>query len=375
MNPDIPALRPVFRKLSAGSRPQVLATIVETEGSTYRKPGARMLIDSQGNWHGILGGGCFEGDLAERSRACLEAGEGVLVEYDMRGENDLLWGLGLGCDGLVRILLQPLDPADGYAPMGWLSDQVTAGRPGVLATLLKKTGPFPAGASVGVDRDTVTPLGLDAPVAADIADAVRAHHDSRRSVRLEVPADGETLDLLLTPVTPAPHLLILGAGPDAVPLARMARELHWDVTILDHREALARPGHFPDGCRVLFAEPEALAGKVDLERVSAALLMTHNFAADTRWLKALSDHPPGYVGLLGPARRRTLLLDELEPAQREALDGRTVGPVGLDLGGEMPASIALAALAEIHARLAGRDATALHGAPSVHGDATGRPAR
>jgi xanthine/CO dehydrogenase XdhC/CoxF family maturation factor len=371
VNPDIPALLPVFRTLAAGGAPLVLATIVETEGSTYRKPGARMLIDSEGNWHGILGGGCFEGDLAERAGECLEKREGVTVEYDMRGEQDLLWGLGLGCDGLVRILLQPLDPATGYEPLGWLSEQVGAGRRGTLATLLRKTGDYPAGASLGVHGESVTPLGLDARAAPDIADAVRAHRDARRSVRVEVPVGEDVFDLLLTPVAPAPHLLIIGAGPDAVPLARMARELHWDVTILDHREALARPERFPPGCRVTALDPEALAAERLLGSVSATILMTHNFAADSRWLKALADQPPAYVGLLGPARRRALLLDELDERQREALAGLTVAPVGLDIGGEMPASIALAALAEIHAKLAGRSGASLHGAATVHGD-TGR---
>ena len=375
MNPDIPALLPVFRTLTAGGGPIVLATIVETEGSTYRKPGARMLIDSKGNWHGILGGGCFEGDLAERAGECLARQEGVTVEYDMRGENDLLWGLGLGCDGLVRILLQPLDPAAGYEPLGWLAALVASGRRGVLATLLRRTGNIPAGASLGVEADSVTALGIDARAVPGITEAARAHIEARRSARLEVPVGEDTFDLLLTPVAPAPHLLLMGAGPDAVPMARMARELHWDVTILDHREALARPERFPAGCRVSALEPEALAGELDLATVSAAVLMTHNFAADARWLKAVAERPPTYVGLLGPARRRSLLLDELDEGRRDALDGRTVAPVGLDIGGEMPGSIALATLAEIHARLAGRSAAALHGAPSVHGDSGGPPGR
>ena len=375
MNPDIPALLPIFRTLSAGGGPLVLATIVQTEGSTYRKPGARMLIDSEGNWHGILGGGCFEGDLAERASECLDQRVGITVEYDMRGESDLLWGLGLGCDGLVRILLQPLDPAAGYEPMGWLAALVASGRRGILATLLRETGGIPAGASLGVDSESVTSLGIDARAAPEIAEAARTRLDARRSVHMEVPAGGNTFEVLLTPVVPAPHLLIMGAGPDAVPLVRMARELHWDITVLDHREALARPDRFPEGCRVSALEPENLARSLDLATVSAAILMTHNFAADARWLKALAVQPPAYVGLLGPAQRRILLLDELDERQRDALAERTVAPVGLDIGGEMPGSIALAALAEIHARLAERSAAPLHGAPTVHGDPAGDSGR
>ena len=358
MNPDIPALLPVFRELTGDRGPLVLATIVETEGSTYRKPGARMLIDAGGNWHGILGGGCFEGDLAERAANTIAEGTGQLVEYDMRGEGDLLWGLGLGCDGLVRILLQPLAPELDYQPFGWLSRLVERKRRGVLATLLRPAGGLPAGASLGVDDETVTPLGMDDALAPEIAAAAKKHLGEARSTRVQTGPPDAPLDLLLTPCGPAPHLLIVGAGPDAQPVARIARDLYWDVTVLDHREALARLERFAPGCEVRFLDPENLAGP-DLASVSAALLMTHNFAADIRWLKALASNPPAYIGLLGPARRKQRLLDALEDGERDAVAHRAVGPVGFDIGGEMPGSIALAALAEIHAFLAGRSGASL----------------
>ncbi len=354
MNPDIPALLPVFRELTSDGEPLVLATIVETEGSTYRKPGARMLIDAGGNWHGILGGGCFEGDLAERAAKTRADGTGQLVEYDMRGEGDLLWGLGLGCDGLVRILLQPLDPEQGYQPFGWLAGLVEGKRQGVLATLLRPAGDLPAGASLGVEADCATALGMDGTQVPEVVAAARKHLGETRSARLQAGGSDDPLDLLLTPCGPAPHLLLIGAGPDAQPVARMARDLHWDITVLDHREALARPDRFPAECRVQSMEPENLGDDLDLAAVSAALLMTHNFAADVRWLKAVAAAPPAYVGLLGPARRKQRLLDALDDSERAAVAGRAVGPVGLDIGGEMPGSIALSALAEIHAFLAGR---------------------
>ena len=359
MNPDIPALLPVFTRLSRSAQPLVLATIVETEGSTYRKPGARMLIDAGGNWHGILGGGCFEGDLAERSARCLDEGTAMLVEYDMRGEGDLLWGLGLGCDGLVRILLQPLDPGAGYEPLGWLARLVGSGRRGMLATLLESANGLPAGASLGLADGDADSLGIDGEAARAVAEAVGALEDSPRPQRLSVASGGTSLDLLATPAGPAPHLLIVGAGPDAVPIARMARELHWQVSVLDHREAMARPDRFPPDCGVECREPEDLPAWGQLGGVSAALLMTHNFAADERWLRTLAAQPPGYLGLLGPARRRVKLLDTLDADSRARVEAVARGPVGLDIGGEMPGSIALAALAEIHAHLAGRSAGSL----------------
>ncbi len=353
MSRDLPALIPAFRDLRARNDPLVLCTIVETAGSTYRKAGARMLIDGEGHYYGVLGGGCFEGDLVERARAVIADREPAMVEYDMRGDEDLVWGLGLGCEGLVRMLLQPLLPENGYQPLAFLADAVAVFRPVVLATGF--TGEA-TGKSLASDETGMTDLGLPPSRYPALAEeCVRAAASGRPGLTELVDGSRVFIDI----VPRQHHLLILGAGPDAVPMARTAVELHWRVTVADHREQNPGAAHFPGSVRQVRTEPEKLADAVSLETVSATLVMSHNFHADVGYLRSLVTTPPAYIGLLGPTARRVKLLDSLDDAGRTALKDRIRGPVGLDIGGDSPASIALAAIAEIHAVLEGADAAPL----------------
>ncbi|MDH3914591.1 MAG: XdhC family protein [Chromatiales bacterium] len=358
MSRDFPALIPAFRELKARGEAIVMCTIVETEGSTYRKAGARMLVDGSGNYYGVLGGGCFEGDLVERAGVAIDSGTPALVEYDMRGDEDLIWGLGLGCNGLVKLLLEPLSPTNGYQPLTYLAEGVQARREMVLATVF--TGPR-IGRSLALDTEGVTAIGLPPDEFPELTEACRQRLPGGRPDVTKL-ADGSSV--LIDVIPRQHHLLIIGAGPDAVPMAKTAADLHWRVTIADHREVNPGAGHFPEGVIRVSSEPGHLADTVELADVSAALLMTHNFNADVGFLRSLALRPPAYVGLLGPTARRGKLIEELDDAQREALKDRIRGPVGLNIGGESPASIALAAIAEIHTCLEGADASSLDLSPS-----------
>ncbi|MGB5211928.1 MAG: XdhC family protein [Gammaproteobacteria bacterium] len=355
MSRDIPSLIPAFHTLRAAGSHAVLCTIVETDGSTYRKAGARMIIDAEGNYHGILGGGCFEGDLVERSREVLASGQPAVVEFDMRSDEDLIWGLGLGCNGLVRLLLQPLDPEHGYQPLACLCENVATLRPTVIATGI--SGEL-LGLSLAVD-----PLGKhDLGIAPETHPGLAQRCEDLLAVGSPQGFDAGDAGRMFIDVIPRQHhLLIIGAGPDAVPMARAAASLDWRVTIADHREQNPGRGFFPASVHQIQCAPEALASAVDLNSVSAALLMTHNFVADSGFLKSLAETPPVYSGLLGPTARRDALLEELSAEQRVALEGRIRGPVGLNIGGDSPASIALSAIAEIHAILEQADAASLDG--------------
>lgn len=358
MSRDIPSLIPALQRLRRDRFPAVLCTIVETDGSTYRKAGARMIIDGEGNYHGILGGGCFEGDLVERARDVIAAGEPAIVEYDMRGDEDLIWGLGLGCNGLVRLLLQPLQAENEYQPLTYLCEAVEDSRPAVIATGISDQL---LGRSVVVDASGVHEFGINQTEVSGLIDACQALLNGGKSRGFDAGPAGR---LFVGLIPRQHHLLIMGAGPDAVPMASAAIALHWRVTVADHREQNPGRAFFPDAVHQVCCRPEDLAAAVDLERVSAALLMSHNFIADTAFLRSITVAPPGYVGLLGPTARRNALLEALPDAQRAVLEERVRGPVGLDIGGDSPASIALATIAEIHAFLEGADAAALNGRKS-----------
>jgi xanthine dehydrogenase accessory factor len=300
-----------------GSR--VLATVVATAGSTYRKPGARMLLMADGSYLGLLSGGCLESDLQVHAREVLVSGVARAVEYDTRGPDDTLFGVGAGCEGTMRVLLEPAGP-DSAAETA-----LTA------AARLTQTG------------ETTSLIMVHN--SADLELGTR--HGG------EELATPESAGVYVQRLAPPPHLLICGAAPDAQPVVSTARALGWRVSIVDHRPSYAVAARFP-GAEVRIAKPRSLRGEVDLARCHAAVVMSHHLPSDEVYLRELAQAAvPAYVGLLGPKARRARLAQELGPSM-DGLSGRLRGPVGLDIGAATPEAIALSIIAQIHAWLAGR---------------------
>ena len=231
-----------------------------------------------------------------------------------------------------------------------------ARRSGTVFTVVNPgdTGLFPGDAVIASDGKVVstTRAAAERSLAAAAVEALAAAAP-RGVTSLSLP-DGRA-DIFVDPLVPPPKFLVAGAGPDAVPVAMIASELGWDVVVADHREGWARPDRFPAGCEVICLEPRDLEGRMADDPPDAALVMSHHLNVDTRWLEALARVPLKWIGVLGPARRRARLLGDISPGAREALAGRLRGPVGLDIGGEGPGPIAVSAIAEIQAVLAGRD--------------------
>jgi len=352
---DLKVLGPVLDEAREARGTLVLATMVETAGSSYRKAGARMLMSPDGRWWGLLGGGCFEGDLVDRALDAL-AGPAQIVEYDLRGEHDVLWGLGAGCEGMIRILMQRLTPENRYEPLAGAAALARARRAGLVVTVVNPgdTGLFAGDAVIAAEGKIVarTRAVAERELSGAAVEAL-ASAAPRGMTSLSLP-DGRA-DVFVDPLVPPPKFLVAGAGPDAVPVAMIACELGWDVVVADHREGWARPERFPACCDVVCLEPRDLEGRMGDDPPDAALVMTHNLGVDTRWLEALARLPVTWLGVLGPARRKARLLGDVSPAARKALEGRLRGPVGLDIGGEGPGPIAVSAIAEIQAALAGRD--------------------
>jgi xanthine/CO dehydrogenase XdhC/CoxF family maturation factor len=348
MDSSLTGLLTFFAPRRAAGRSLALATVVGTSGSTYRKPGARMLIDADGTACGLLSGGCLETDLLERSRSVIDTGLAQLVEYDLRTSDDLIWGLGLGCEGAMSILLQRLSAADDYRPLDRISAALRLRTPIWFATIVRSTSDaWPVGRCV-FDGETADGIGLA------VKDKLAHSNGVDSSPELtEVRTPDARFSVFLDRVDPPPEILLLGAGPDASPVARAAGELGWAVTVYDHRPAYAIKEHFAQASEVISAPADELATRVDLSLYDAAVVMSHNLQADLHYLRQLADSPVPYVGLLGPRERRRRLAAELG-VHAVRLTGRLRGPVGLDIGARTPESIALAIIAEIHAVLAGR---------------------
>lgn len=322
--------------------PLALATVARTLGSTYRKAGAQMLIAGDGRAAGLLSGGCLESDLMERARTVL-AGTPVVADYDTRSSDDVIWGIGLGCEGAMTILMTRLDRANDYQPFAFVEDCRSRGVAGNFALVTQSSNTlYPLGASFRSNSVAALPVG--------VAEVLQATATLRAATTVET----EGASFLVVPVELPPRLLVLGAGPDAMPLVEIAGLMNWHVTVLDHRPAYAVAEHFPRARRVALNPAGELARELSAAHYDAAIVMSHHLLSDQAYLATLAEHPAiPYVGLLGPAPRRARLMQELGEKAR-GLYGRLHGPIGLDIGARTPETIALAIVSEIQAVLAGR---------------------
>jgi xanthine/CO dehydrogenase XdhC/CoxF family maturation factor len=341
-----------FSKWRKLREPLVLASVFETEGSTYSKAGARMIINSQGDFQGMLSGGCLEGDLAERARAVLDSGKAQTVSYDLGVNGEELWGLGVGCDGLMRIFLQPLLAEHDYAPFEAIARAYEGDQLEIAVTVLESEDIEP-GATLVTSGDSAESFGLKDAEATVLQDEARTALAGRTSLTKSVQIGKATATVLLAMVTPRVRLLLLGAGLDAEPVTRLAGELGWRVSVVDHRPAYIDNGHFDEAEEVICCAVEDMSGYVELSGFDAAIVMSHHLASDRQYLAQLSKSDISYVGLLGPKERRRRLLAELGDAAA-ALDGRLHGPAGLDIGAVGPAAIALSIISEIYSVLSVR---------------------
>jgi xanthine dehydrogenase accessory factor len=333
------SLELLLEHLPAAQVRSVLATVVATAGSTYRKPGARMAFLADGSYLGLLSGGCLEADLKLHAQEVLDNGVPRAIEYDMRGPDDILFGIGAGCEGAMRILLEPAGPGSPAAAALASAGRATrAGRSASLVTVHQS-----ADIALGTyDAAAALPLPLVRAAAQSLEERTARAMDWTEGGRAFV-------DFL----APPPHVLICGAGPDAKPVASAARALRWRVTVVDHRPALAVAAGFP-GAEVRVCNPKLLRSTVAIEGCHAAVVMSHHLASDAAYLSELAQAGlPQYIGLLGPEARRVRLARELGPLV-EKLRSRVHGPVGIDIGAVTPESIALAIVSQIHAWLAGR---------------------
>ncbi len=323
----------------------VVATVVSASGSTYRKPGARMLLEADGHITGLLSGGCFEHDLREHAAQVLASGVARTVTYDMRGEDELIFGFGTGCEGRMQILLEPAPPG------GLLARDITAaselshrGEPVALAAI--HAGP-PAELGTRLWQEHGRP-----PLAEALASTCAHALDVRQSQSVHWGSSSDLREAYIQVVLPPPAILICGAGPDAEPLVAGFRALRYPVTVVDHRPAYANPANFP-GAAVVLASAATLADRVELNRYFAAVIMSHHLTSDADYLRALAGTSLEYIGLLGPRPRRSRLLTEIGAAAGQ-IEHRLHGPIGLDIGAVTPEGIALAIVAEVHAVAAGR---------------------
>ena len=344
-----------FEEAQQAGKQTALATVVQVEGSSYRRPGARMLVTEDGQLTGAISGGCLEGDALRKARLVLAQQKPMVVTYDTSDEDDAQLGVGLGCNGIIHILIEPIRPEQVTNPIELIKKVIAKRQNAVLVIVFSvRNRPVPQpGTSILLTAEATM---SNNNVPPELAGQLR--HDAR-TVRQNGAAEikkytlGETeYTAFIEWVPPAVALVVMGAGNDALPLVTMARLLGWHVTVVDGRANYATTARFPTAHRVLVAKPEQVLAQVPVDDQTVFVMLTHNYNYDLAMLRQLVNLTLPYIGVLGPKKKLDRLLAELAetglPLTEEQL-ARVYGPMGLDIGAETAEEIALATLAEIKA--------------------------
>jgi len=324
-----------------------------------------MLLASDGTTIGMVSGGCLENDLRERALPVMASQGMELITYDSTSSDDIVWGLGLGCAGMVHVLMEGTSRPEVRKSLELAKDASRTGEPFVLATVFSTSGSpgLTPGSrwlqtgnacnSVGTWNDAFSRVLRDACSEALSSGRAGVNAFSGPAGRAEV---------FIEVVQPALPLMIFGAGADALPMTRFGLELGWQVSVIDTRAAHLNMLHDEAVQRILLQQPSDLLDAVAFRGREAAVVMTHNFNLDYEFLRILLASPVRYVGLLGSRQKSAMLMAKLEDeglgppaAQRVKL----FSPVGLDIGAETPAEIALSVVAEIQSVIASGSGSSL----------------
>jgi xanthine/CO dehydrogenase XdhC/CoxF family maturation factor len=345
-------------RLRRQREPHLIATVVHVQGSAYRRPGARMLL-TQFRWiTGSVSGGCLEGDIAKKGWWRTQDGEPVVVTYDSRvdgdaDDDDIRSAFGLGCSGVVEVMLERAGTAGRVDPLAFASECLHAQTRGAIVTAIRSTLPeIKVGFRVCV-RDGEAPyadsFADELLRTAMIADARAAIASGVSGNRTYASTRG-SVEVFIEAVVPPPRVFVFGTGHDAVPVVEFARKLGWDVTVCADQVSVTTRERFRQADEILVGTPADLAARIEECDRAVAIVMNHNYDLDRLHLGMLLESNAKYIGVLGPRARTTRILDELGVIADS--DTRLHAPIGLTIGAETPHEIALAIIAEVKAVLA-----------------------
>jgi len=331
----------VLRALDEHGADAALVTIVGVKGSTYRREGAKLVVPPDGEPIGNISGGCLEGEVTEAAREVLSSGQPRTVTYDLTADDEVVWGWGLGCNGIVEVFIEPAEQASRFAAA--MRRARAEERSLALVTVIDGDR---AGARMSVSPDGSSDGSLGSEELDETArSAALAALEQSRSHIVEVP-DRAFIEVIEPPL----HLVVCGAGHDAIPLVEFGSRLGWKVEVLDDRKGFLTPERFPAAAALTFTEPEDAAAAVRIDRRTHIVVMSHNFLRDRDYLRAFLGSDAAYIGMLGPKQRLGKLLDELRSDGVEPSDAHLAnvhGPAGLDIGADGPEEIAWAIVSEI----------------------------
>ena len=355
---EIKSIIEAYRNPSARALKKALATVVHVQGSSYRRPGARMLVLEDGSITGAISGGCLENDALRKAQLAMATSAPRLVVYDTSNEEDASIGVQLGCNGVITVLFEPVLNQDD-PKIKLLEKALLKREPSVVSTLFYagKTKSHPGTCSITNSTDSsleeysnvyqqkVRPLAL-------------LQLNEQKSIHTAFPGpDEDQLNVFLEFIPPPVSLIIAGAGNDAVPLIELSETLGWESQVVDGRHTHLSTGRFPATCQLRLAKPEEVLDQIQPDQWTAFILVTHNFQYDKALLKILLPLQVPYIGILGPKKKMERMITELRNEGMNVTPemlNKVYGPVGLEIGAEHPSEIALSIISEIQAVIAGK---------------------
>lgn len=334
-----------IRDILAADRPAVVATVVDVEGSAYRRPGAKMVIEEGGAGLGHITAGCLEDEVFELTAEVLAAGEPRVETYDLMEDDDDVWGLGVGCNGVIDVLLEPL--TESYAPA---VEAFSAEEPFAILTVLGGDAPKGAKAFYHPGEGVVPETGSFPDEIATAAQSPAAElTDQGGADTLTFETETGSVDVFIDGIQPAPRLMVFGSGHDVGPVVELGKKTGFHVTVVSFRGAADLAERFPAADETIATSPPNVREAVDLNDRTYAVLMTHNFIDDRLTLDELVQTEVPYVGLMGPRERFEEMEEEFAAEGRTFTEAELSGvytPIGLDLGGGSPYQIATSIVAE-----------------------------
>jgi len=360
-----------FDKANTGGKQTALATVVHVEGSSYRRAGARMLITDDGQLTGAISGGCLEGDALRKARLVMAQNKPMLVTYDTTDDDDAKFGVGLGCNGIIHILIEPIFTTRHDNPISLFKLFLSKRQPVVLVTLfsLSDKQAIQPGTCLLLTADedlhgTFPDVTIKDALLIDAKDVLKNGASVTKTYLY-----GDKFTCFIELLQPTVSLIIFGAGNDAIPLVQLANVLGWHITLIDGRANYAVAGRFPLAKRIIIAKPEQALLNIECDNRTVMVLMTHNYNYDMAILRQLLPLQLPYIAALGPKKRLIRMLDELKDEGQVITPlqlANIYGPAGLDIGSETSDEIALSILAEIQAVLKKRAGTFLREKSIIH---------
>ncbi|HEY3430026.1 MAG TPA: XdhC/CoxI family protein [Cyclobacteriaceae bacterium] len=340
-----------YSKLDLREKKAALATVVKVRGSSYRSPGARMLITEEGKWYGSVSGGCLEGDVLRKARQVMHDQRALTITYDTREDSNQNLGINLGCNGVIDILIEPVT-TDGQ-PLDTFAQLSSSTEPVAIATIFNSS--TRDGQKLIIKQNGSTIHEFNEPeLTASLLSALMEVFKTRKSYTQQYDHYGNTLEIFIELVEPTISIIIFGGGFDARPVSILAKSLGWNVSVTDECVAHIAPLFFPTADKLSLCQREFVDRDFSVTSHTACVLMSHNYEYDRDVLKKLLKINAPYIGILGPRKRFDKMLEEFltEGIELGIKDmDRIHSPIGLDIAAETPDEIAVSIISEIQAKL------------------------